>query len=277
MPVNSLQKQVTECGAYPRSVPPVALLTAATIFAADRLDLRLGQGALRRLQHDRERDRFAALAQGRAPNWSKTETLVISALSALLAARTSFSAGVSAATTKAKSRSMGWKGETFSSGRPGPVLARGWGMRSISISKADGRPLDVEGRQHARMQLAEAAPAPSPPAAARRSARDGTRPARRSWSADSRPARPAPSAEPAHRPWRRRDRRDAAAPPNGAVRCAPTRSAAGGQALILGRDALIARPDLEQRHIADSRAPHCVPPPPADWAARRAASGRDRR
>jgi hypothetical protein len=41
-------------------------------------------------------------------NWSKTETLAISALSALLAARTSFSAGVSAATTKAKSRSMGW-------------------------------------------------------------------------------------------------------------------------------------------------------------------------
>ena len=63
MAVNSLQKQREP---LPPERPARRLVDGGDDLRPHRLDLRLGQGALRRLQHDREGDRLAALAQRRA-------------------------------------------------------------------------------------------------------------------------------------------------------------------------------------------------------------------
>jgi hypothetical protein len=85
----------------------VALPTFSTIFAADRLDLGIGQGLVARLQARGDGDGFLAhLRLGLvAGELVEHRTRSISALSAPAAALTSVSASTPLSTTKAKSRS----------------------------------------------------------------------------------------------------------------------------------------------------------------------------
>ena len=161
-----------------RKVPPVALLTAATILAPTAsisASVRVRSTGCRVTEMAMD---FLPSPSALPANRSKTATSAISALSAPRAARTSFSAATSLAPRRRNRARSAGRARPSAAAAPCPLWRAAAGCVEIDL-EADGRALDVEGLQHARMQLAELRQHGRRPAAARRSGRDGTRRARR--------------------------------------------------------------------------------------------------
>ena len=132
--------------------------TSATIFAADRLDLLVGQRPLGRLQRHLDGDRLLALAERARPRRRRRPTTpAISLRSAPSAARTTFAASTPRSTTKAKSRRTGCRSESVERrlGLGRPRLRRR--DRVEDQLEAGERALGVERLEHLRVELAERA------------------------------------------------------------------------------------------------------------------------
>ena len=171
-----------------------------------------------------------------------------------------------ASTTKAKSRSTGWNGDSSSTGLARVGFAFGSGIFSRITSNADQRPFGLERFERARMQLAEMAEHVLRPDL------DGAA------AAGMEPGRPA--GHDLQRLHRRAGGRqhgegvglgvegvDRARRLLDQWRPMPlglgerAAHAGGGGELILRLVALEDLPDLEQRHVGDSRGRHCAAPP----------------
>ena len=192
-------------------------------------------------------------------------TLTISFLSTLCAARTMSAAFTLASTTKAKSRSTGWNGDSSSTGLARVGFAFGSGIFSRITSNADQRPFGLERCKRARMQLAEMAEhilrADLDGAAA--AGMEPGRPARHHLQRLHRRAGGRQHGEGVGLGVEGVDRlglaRPVAADAGGLGERAA--QAGGGGELILRLVALEDLPDLEQRHVAHSRGRHCAAPP----------------